>query len=80
MVFNAISGDLMGIDYEVCLKCPVKEKLGRSIILSLLKGRNQARAVIRVAREQGDDEPVAEMMFGRVVSISWHCAVRCAPG
>jgi hypothetical protein len=57
----------MAIDYEVTLSCAVKQRLGRETMLRLLKGRNQAMAGIRAARDGGDDRPVGEITFGRVV-------------
>jgi hypothetical protein len=53
----------MAIDYVVDYGCEPKDLLTTAGILGRLKGREQARQVIQVYREAGDDRPTSEMGF-----------------
>jgi hypothetical protein len=57
----------MAIDYVVDLPCLPKQAISIERIIALIKGKNQASAIIEMARRGGDQRPVEELSFTRVV-------------
>ena len=53
----------MAIDYVIDYLCEPKDQLTTPGILARLKGREQAKQVIRMYREAGDERPQGEMGF-----------------
>jgi hypothetical protein len=53
----------MGIDYVVAKDCAAKEALGVEGIISLVKARSRAEAIIEMAREKGDTSPPSKISF-----------------
>lgn len=53
----------MAIDYVVNYLCEPKDQLTTQGILARLKGRDQARRIIKLYRDAGDDRPPSEMGF-----------------
>jgi hypothetical protein len=56
----------MGVDYVIDFACPPKRELSTMGILSRLKARERAAAVIQLYRENGDQRPPSEMGFEMV--------------
>src|ERR1700677_807720 len=57
----------MGIDYVVDLDCQPKKTLSTNRIIALIKGQNQAAAIIEAARSRGDQRPIEQLSFTRMV-------------
>src|ERR1700722_6143426 len=57
----------MGIDYVVDLDCQPKKTLSTNRIITLVKGQNQAAAIIETARSRGDQRPIEQLSFTRMV-------------
>jgi hypothetical protein len=58
---------VMGIEYIVDLGCPPKDALSVERIVALIKGQNQASAIIQMARNAGDKRPPEQLSFTRRV-------------
>src|SRR5579864_3042772 len=58
---------VMGIEYIVDLGCPPKDALSVERIVALIKGQNQASAIIKMARNAGDKRPPEQLSFTRRV-------------
>ncbi len=56
----------MGIDYIIHYECAPKEALTLAGLMGRLKGRDRARAIIDLYREEGDQRAPAEMGFEMV--------------
>jgi hypothetical protein len=57
----------MGIDYVVDLDCQPKKTLSTNKIIALVKGQNQAAVIIEAARSRGDQRPIEQLSFTRMV-------------
>jgi hypothetical protein len=57
----------VGIDYVVNLDCAPKRALSVEKVVALVKGRNQAAVIIDIARRDGDQRPVDQLTFTRMV-------------
>lgn len=57
----------MSIEYVVGLPCAPKEALTVGGMVTLLKNRGQARSIVEHFRRRGDQRPVEELSFKRVV-------------
>jgi len=53
----------MAIDYVIDYACEPKQQLTTPTILSRLKGRDQARRIIKLYRDAGDNRPYEQMGF-----------------
>jgi len=53
----------MGIDHIVDLDCSPKRALGVESIVNLLKSQSRADAVVEIARRNGDQRPIDQIMF-----------------
>jgi hypothetical protein len=62
---SASKETLVGVDYIVDLPCTPKSDLSLPTLIGLIKGRNQANAVLTLARREGDQSPPAAVEFGR---------------
>jgi hypothetical protein len=58
---------VVGIEYIVDLGCPPKDALSVERIVALIKGQNQASAIIKMARNGGDQRPPEQLSFTRRV-------------
>jgi hypothetical protein len=58
---------VVGIDYIVDLDCRPKQELSVEKLVVLIKGQNQASAMIQIARRQGDQRPPEQLSFTRMV-------------
>jgi hypothetical protein len=56
----------VGIDYIIHYDCEPKRALTTAGLLERLKGRDQARAVIELYRDEGDQRPLSKIGFERV--------------
>jgi hypothetical protein len=60
---GVISDNRMGVDYIIHYECEPKQALTLEGLMGRLKGRDRARAVIRLYRERGDHRPPSQMGF-----------------
>jgi hypothetical protein len=58
----------MGIDYVIDLACDPKKALTTEGIVNLVKARSRAEAVLRIARDGGDERPPSEISFDVAVN------------
>ncbi len=53
----------MGIDHIVALECAAKKALGVEGIVDRIKARSRAEAMLKIARDSGDQRPVEQITF-----------------
>ncbi|MFL5246112.1 MAG: hypothetical protein ACJ8FY_28930 [Gemmataceae bacterium] len=57
----------MAIDYVVDLDCTPKQALTVERMVGLIKSKNQALAIIEMTRSRGDERPLEQITFRRMV-------------